>query len=93
MAINSILPFSNLLPFIHFFQNKQKLFFIVSFSKFYNFPKEFMAQRTGEKKLVVAKNIAIFAQKLFKKSIWPIILTSSLGYDLFGKTIKFEVKN
>ena len=69
MAINSILPHSNLLPFIHFFQNKQKLFFIVSFSKFYNFSKEFMAQRTGEKKLVAAKNTVIFAQKLCKLCI------------------------
>ena len=43
-----------------------------------------MAQRTGEKKVVAAKNIAIFAGKLrlfcikTKVSFWPFFIMSSL---------------
>ena len=40
-----------------------KTVYIVGFLKCYNFPIEFMAQRTYEKKFVAAKNIAIFFTK------------------------------
>ena len=69
---------------LHFFHELTKTVFIVGFFKFYIFPMEFLAQRTDEKKVVAAKNIAIFAGKLrlfcikTKVSFWPLFIMQSL---------------
>ena len=69
---------------ITFFPELTKTVFIVSFLKFHNFPMEVMAQRTDEKKVVAAKNIAIFVGKLrlfcikTKVSFWPLFIMQSL---------------
>ena len=46
-----------------FFCKQTKTVYIVGFLKFYSFPIEFMAQRTGEKNLVAAKKYCHFCTK------------------------------